>query len=114
MEYPVPEMESTFRVETARARETVEITDRDQHAEDTFPPFSHTPPATIRGRHRWPNSLEAQGFPETNILQLSDILIWVVPYLETEENAKITMHGERLSSGTRVWSSLVLPPLVSS
>ena len=54
-----------------------------------MPPVRYLPPATIRGRHRWPKSLEAQAFPDNKILELSDILIWVLLYLEMEENAKV-------------------------
>ncbi len=57
--------------------------------EEPLPYFSHTPPANIRGRKRWPTSLDAQGFPATEKPTLADILIWVSPYLEPRENAKL-------------------------
>jgi hypothetical protein len=57
--------------------------------EEPLPYFSHTPPANIRGRKRWPPSLDAQGFPVTKKPSLADILIWVSPYLEPQENAKL-------------------------
>jgi hypothetical protein len=65
--------------------ERVPVPDTTKSCNDTLPHFSHTPPQQIRGRHRWPNSLEAQGFPANKLLELSDILIWVIQYLEVED-----------------------------
>ena len=50
--------------------------------------FSHTPPATILGRARWPNSLEYQAFPGDDKPTLKDVLIWVQPYLEQVDRAQ--------------------------
>jgi hypothetical protein len=60
-----------------------------QRQEEPLPHFSHLPPPHIQGRRRWPISLEAQGFPTTKKPVLIDILIWVSPYLEPTENAKL-------------------------
>ena len=55
-----------------------------------LPYFSHLPPSHIRGRNRWPLSLEAQGFPPNRVPALNDVLIWVSPYLEPSENSLLT------------------------
>jgi hypothetical protein len=73
----------------APENENVNIPDVSQQQNDTLPHFSHIPPAKIWGRRHWPNSLEAQGFPDNKIMELSNILIWVVPYLEEEEKKKL-------------------------
>jgi hypothetical protein len=46
-----------------------------------LPSFSHVPPKSVTGIHQWPLSLDAQNFPDTCCPGLSDILIWVLPYL---------------------------------
>jgi hypothetical protein len=59
-------------------------------AEDTtmpipvqLPSFSHTPPDTVRGRDRWPTSLEYQMIPsDKEQPELLDILVWITQYLE--------------------------------
>ena len=62
------------------------LTDVDTYIEDDMseafmpnelqlPRFSHTPPASIKGRHRWPASLEAQAFPLHAKPTLNDVLI---------------------------------------
>jgi hypothetical protein len=58
-------------------------------APGTLPRFSHTPPSTVRGRARWPISLESQAIPMDQRPCLQDILIWVQPYLETWERQKL-------------------------
>ena len=54
-----------------------------------LPYFSHIPPPNIRGRKRWPISLEAQAFPDDMIPTLIDILVWVTPYLEKTQQARL-------------------------
>jgi hypothetical protein len=54
-----------------------------------LPSFSHTPPRTIIGRARWPLSIEAQAFPTHHTPQLLDVLVWVVSYLEPEDQRAV-------------------------
>ena len=58
-------------------------------ADAPLPYFSHVPPPNIRGRKRWPNSLEAQAFPDDMTPTLIDILVWVTPYLEKTQQARL-------------------------
>ena len=60
-------------------------------AHTLLPRFSHIPPRTVRGRARWPISLEYQAFPMDQTPTLRDVLIWVTPYLEPPDNQKV--HG---------------------
>jgi hypothetical protein len=56
-----------------------------------LPRFSHIPPATVTGVRRWPSSLEAQSFPSAAIPVLSDILLWVTPFLSLPERTKVKL-----------------------
>ncbi len=56
-----------------------------QESSGSLPPFSHTPPATVVGRKRWPSSLEAQGFPLDQTPKLVVVYVWVTKYLEPED-----------------------------
>ena len=77
-----------------------------------LPRFSHLPPATILGCRRWPTSLEAQAFPLDEQPILNDVLIWVAPYLEIEDNQRLKCTGKLFQKGpgygplwfTRPWS----------
>ena len=77
-----------------------------------LPRFSHLPPASIIGCKQWPPSLEAQSFPTNTTPILNDVLIWVAPYLELEDNKKLKCTGKLFQRGpgfgplwfTRPWS----------
>jgi hypothetical protein len=71
MDYPAP------TVLDSRIDGTEGHTPRTSHDVTVIPPFSHTAPSKIRGRKRWPLSLEAQAFPENKIPTLLDVLVWV-------------------------------------
>jgi hypothetical protein len=58
---------------------------------ETLPNFSHLPPKSVKGRNRWPPSLEAQAFPATAPTpSLIDVLVWASPYLEQTVNSMLT------------------------
>ena len=57
--------------------------------QEPLPRFSHMPPSTIRGRARWPLSLESQALPHMARPTLIDVLIWLRPYLEKEAKHNI-------------------------
>ena len=71
------------------------ISQRHQQTLDAKPPpillpsFQHTPPPTIRGRNKWPSSLDYQTFPPTSTPSLIDVLIHVRPYLDIDNRAKM-------------------------
>jgi hypothetical protein len=77
-----------------------------------LPRFSHLPPATITGCDRWPASLEAQAFPPDATPTLYDVMIWTVPYLETDDIKRLKRVGKPYQHGpgfgplwfTRPWS----------
>ena len=64
-----------------------------------LPPFSHTPPPSIRGRHRWPSSLESQSCPQSLWSTLDDVLIQVQPYLTLNDRAKMACTAKIHSLG---------------
>ena len=64
-----------------------------------LPSFSHVPPVTVRGRDRWPASLEAQAFPSDTVPVLLDVLIWVNLFLEPNEQRCTTCLAKPYSLG---------------
>ena len=64
-----------------------------------LPPFSHTPPPSIRGRHRWPSSLESQSCPHASCSTLNDVLIQVQPYLTLNDREKMACTAKIHSLG---------------
>jgi hypothetical protein len=57
--------------------------------DDLLPRFSHVPPSTRRSKDRWPLSPEMQAFPTKGTPQLSDVLIWVTPFLTILEQTRL-------------------------
>jgi hypothetical protein len=82
------------------------------HTDDGLQSFSHTPPATIRGRRRWPFSLDSQAHPGTHSPVLMDVLIWIYPFLTCSDRNRIACVGHTYKRGpsfgplwfTRPWS----------
>ena len=80
-------------------------------SEPQLPRFSHTPPRNITGRRRWPFSLDHQAFPPTATPVLQDVLIWVYPYLECNDQRGVTCIAKQYKRGpeygplwfTRLW-----------
>jgi hypothetical protein len=64
-----------------------------------LPSFRHTPPSTVRGRHRWPLSLDHQAFPTTSTPCLIDVLIHVDPYLEPDTQTRVRCVAKIYSLG---------------
>jgi hypothetical protein len=64
-----------------------------------LPSFRHTPPSTVRGRHRWPLSLDHQAFPTTSTPCLIDVLIHVNPYLEPDTQTRMRCVAKIYSLG---------------
>jgi hypothetical protein len=52
-----------------------------------LPLCSHVPSLEITGSIRWTFSLDAQAFPTTHHLGLSDILLWATLYLNQNDRA---------------------------
>jgi hypothetical protein len=77
-----------------------------------LPSFSHIPAPHIRGLARWPHSLDAQSFPSSCLPDLSDILLWVHPFLEPNDRAATYCIAQKFILGptfgplwfTRPWS----------
>jgi hypothetical protein len=70
-----------------------------QEHELPIPSFSHIPPKWVKGRRRWPTSLEAQGFPTHQVPKLHDVLVWIMSYLEPVEKGRLTMLGTEFRYG---------------
>jgi hypothetical protein len=82
MTYPTPTTHSSASV--LPINEDIDIVQQ-----TPIPPFSHIPPPNIRGRHRWPVALEAQGFPDQQTPTLVDVIIWSNKYLEPKDKLSL-------------------------
>ena len=77
-----------------------------------LPSFSHIPAPHIRGSDRWPFSIDAQSFPSPSIPGLTDVLIWIHPFLEPNDRAVTHCISKAFTLGptfgplwfTRPWS----------
>jgi hypothetical protein len=77
-----------------------------------LPSFQHIPPSSIRGRSRWPYSLDQQTIPTDTIPCLMDILIHLRSYLTPDDKARTACISKLYSLGpeygplwfTRPWS----------
>jgi hypothetical protein len=56
---------------------------------DVLPRFSHVPPSTRQSKDRWPLSPEMQAFPVLGTPLLSDVLIWITPFLTLPEQNRL-------------------------
>jgi hypothetical protein len=69
------------------------------------PTFSHGPPPSIRGCHRWPTAPEQQALSGTQLV-LHDVYVWVVPFLDPQSQhlSRCTSSAFRYGSiGTPLW-----------
>lgn len=66
----------------------------------SLPSFSHVPPRSVPHSRRWPPSLDPHAFPITEIPALSDIQVWVTPYLLPEETAQLRRIGTAYRQGS--------------
>jgi hypothetical protein len=99
---------SLLSAETMRSPDDVEssvviapLPDTPTPGPTILPSFSHIPPVTIRGRHRWPYLLDAQSFPSTTCPCLHDILIHIDRYLEATDRATISCTSSLYQLGPR-------------
>jgi hypothetical protein len=77
------------------------------------PTFSHGPPPSIRGSHRWLTAPKQQAISRTHSPVLHDVYVWVVPFLDppSQRNFRGTSSAFRYGSiGTPLWYTRPLTP----